>query len=242
MGQAPFLSVVLACYDEEPVLAGSFAEIREVLDGLGRSYEVIFVDDRSRDRTREIIASIAASHADAGVKILLHDANQGRGAAVADGFRVARGEIAGYLDVDLEVHARYIPSLVRALEGGADVATVRRVYAFQLRSLDRYLMSRGYSCLVRRLLGVSLLDTETGFKFFRREKLRPVLEEIREPGWFWDTEFMVRAARRGLRIEEIPGAYVRRHDKKSTLRPLRDSATYLMKLLAFRKTLRRVAP
>ena len=75
---------------------------------------------------------------------------------MTDGFRAARGEIAGYLDVDLEVHCRYIPSLVRAIEKGADIATVRRIYAFQLGSLDRYFMSRGYSFLVRQLLGVTL--------------------------------------------------------------------------------------
>ena len=56
---------------------------------------------------------------------------------VSDGFRIARGEIAGYLDVDLEVHSRYIPSLVEAIEEGADVATVRRIYAFQIRPITQ---------------------------------------------------------------------------------------------------------
>jgi glycosyltransferase involved in cell wall biosynthesis len=158
---------------------------------------------------------------------------------VTEGFRAARGEITGFLDVDLEVHARYIPSLVRAIEQGADVATVRRIYAFQLGSLDRYAMSRGYSWLVRWLLGVPIRDTETGYKFFRRERLSSVLDEIEDPGWFWDTEFMVRAHRRGLRMVEIPGAYVRRGDKSSTVRGLRDSARYFAKLLSFRSHLRR---
>ena len=161
--------------------------------------------------------------------------NKGRGATVTDGFRAARGEIAGYIDVDLEVHPRYIPSLLRAIEKGADVAVVRRIYAFQLRSLDRYFMSRGYSWLVRRLLAVGLRDTETGYKFFRRERLMPVIDAIEDPAWFWDTEFMVRAARRGLRIDEVPGAYVRRDDKTSTVRGMRDSVLYFRKLLAFRR-------
>jgi hypothetical protein len=140
--------------------------------------------------------------------------------------------------VDLEVHARYIPSLVRAIEQGADVATVRRIYAFQIRSLDRYLMSRGYSFLVRRLLDLPVHDTETGYKFFRRERLLPVLDEIEDGGWFWDTEFMARASRRGLRLVEIPGAYVRRSDKTSTVSGVRDSVEYFRKLLRFRRTLR----
>lgn len=236
--RAALVSVVLACYNEEQILARSFEEIRDSLDNLGRPYEIIFVDDVSRDRTREIIRSIVAAHPTADLQVILHEANQGRGATVTDGFRAARGEIVGYLDVDLEVHSRYIPSLVRAIEKGADVATVRRIYAFQLRSIDRYVMSRGYSFLVRKLLRVSIQDTETGYKFFRREPLRPVLDEIEDGGWFWDTEFMVRALRRGLRLEEIPGAYVRRRDKTSTVSGLRDSVAYFRKLLRFRRALR----
>jgi glycosyltransferase AglD len=235
MALAPYVSLVLACYNEEEILAESFREIRETLDRIGRPYELVFVDDVSRDRTREILREIVARNPDVSLNVILHEKNKGRGATVTDGFRAARGEIAGYIDVDLEVHPRYIPSLVRAIEKGADVAVVRRIYAFQLRHLDRYFMSRGYSWLVRKMLGIALRDTETGYKFFRREKLLPVIDAIEDPAWFWDTEFMVRAVRRGFRIEEIPGAYVRRQDKTSTVRGLRESFIYFFKLLAFRR-------
>lgn len=236
--EAPQLSLVLACYNEAEHLRQSFGEIRDTLEHTPWSFEVLFVDDVSRDATREILRKIQADHPGLDIKVILHDTNRGRGATVTDGFRAARGEVAGYLDVDLEVHSRYIPSLVRAIQDGADVATVQRIYAFQLLSLDRYFMSRGYSFLVRRLLGVPFRDTETGFKFFRRETLLPVLDEIEDGGWFWDTEFMVRAARRGLRIREIPGAYIRREDKTSTVRGLRDSVRYFRALLRFRRRLR----
>jgi glycosyltransferase involved in cell wall biosynthesis len=235
---APRLSVVIACYNEEETLESSFREIRETLMDLGRPSEIIFVDDVSRDRTREILDHLVASHPDMDLRVILHDVNKGRGATVTDGFHATRGEIVGYLDVDLEVRAWYIPALVRAIEKGADVATVRRIYALQLRSLDRYFMSRGYSYLVRCLLGVPFHDTETGYKFFRRERLLPVLDAVRDPGWFWDTEFMVRAARQGLRVEEVPGAYVRRFDKTSTVSGIRDSLRYFAKLLAFRQELK----
>ena len=234
----PVLSLVLACYNEAEHLRESFREIKDVLEGQNRPFEVIFVDDVSRDDTRLILREIQEANKGLDLRVVLHETNQGRGTTVTDGFRAARGTITGFLDVDLEVHPRYIPSLVRAIERGADVATVRRIYAFQLGSLDRYVMSRGYSWLVRALLGVKIRDTETGYKFFRRDVLLPVLDEIQDPGWFWDTEFMARAERRGLRIEEIPGAYVRRGDKTSTVRGLRDSLRYFGKLLAFRRQLR----
>ena len=188
MTPAPYLSLVLACYNEAEHLEASFAEVRETLEQAGWPFEVIFVDDASRDRTPEILRGIVAAHPGLDLRLVLHEANRGRGATVTDGFRAARGEIAGYIDVDLEVHPRYIPSLVRAIEKGKDIATVRRIYAFQPRSLDRYAMSRGYSLLVRLLLGLPFHDTETGYKFFRRERVLPLLDEVRDAGWFWTTE------------------------------------------------------
>ena len=230
--------MVLACYNEAEHIEQSFREIRETLVQTTWPFEVLFVDDESRDGTREILKGIVEAHRHLDLKLIFHETNRGRGATVTDGFRAARGEIAGYLDVDLEVHCRYIPSLVRAIERGADIATVRRIYALQLTSLDRYFMSRGYSFLVRTLLQVPVQDTETGYKFFRRETVLPLLDEIEDEGWFWDTEFMTRAARRGLTVEEIPGAYIRRNDKTSTVRGLRDSLRYFRQLLAFRRSLR----
>jgi len=239
LGETPHLSLVLACYNEAEHLEASFAEIRDTLEQARFPFEVIFVDDVSRDGTREILARIVAEHPQLALRTILHDKNRGRGASVSDGFRAARGAITGYIDVDLEVHSRYIPSLVRAIEKGADIATLRRIYAFQLLSLDRYVMSRGYSFLVRHMLDVGYKDTETGYKFFRREKVLPLVDEIRDAGWFWDTEFMVRAARRGLRVVEIPGAYIRRGDKTSTVRGVRDSLRYFAELVRFRGELRR---
>jgi glycosyltransferase involved in cell wall biosynthesis len=235
------VSVVLACYNEAEHIETSFQEIRETLEQTGWPWEILFVDDVSRDATRDLLKGILASHPDLDLKLILHEHNQGRGATVTEGFRAARGEIAGYLDVDLEVHSRYIPSLVRAIEKGADIATVRRIYAFQLSSLDRYFMSRGYSFLVRHLLGVPFRDTETGYKFFRRQTVLPLLDEIDDGGWFWDTEFMARAARRGLTVEEVPGAYIRRDDKTSTVSGVRDSIRYFGQLLRFRRRLREMS-
>jgi glycosyltransferase involved in cell wall biosynthesis len=235
--QPPHVSVVLACYNEAEHIENSFEEISETLVQSPWPFEVLFVDDLSRDSTREILERIVDSHRHLDLRLILHEKNRGRGATVTDGFRAARGTIVGYLDVDLEVHCRYIPSLVRAIEGGADIATVQRIYAFQLRSLDRYFMSRGYSFLVRKLLQVPYRDTETGYKFFRRERVLPLLDEIEDEGWFWDTEFMARAGRKGLTVEEIPGAYIRRGDKTSTVSGVRDSVRYFQKLLRFRRAL-----
>jgi len=238
VASATYLSLVLACYNEAEHLEASFAEIRKTLEQTTWPFEVIFVDDQSRDRTPELLRSLVARYPELDLRLILHTQNRGRGATVSEGFRAARGKIAGYIDIDLEVHCRYIPALARAIEEGADIATVSRIYALQLLALDRYLMSRGYSWLVRRMLRLPYRDTETGYKFFRRASVLPLLNEIRDGGWFWDTEFMARAARRGLRVVEIPGAYIRRADKTSTVKGVRDSVRYFGQLLRFRRRMR----
>jgi glycosyltransferase involved in cell wall biosynthesis len=230
----PDLTLVIACYNEEPILEDSLRETFAVLDALRVTWEVIFVDDASHDRTREIIDRVIVEHPSRDLRRIFHTSNVGRGGTVADGMRAARGRYVGYLDIDLEVHARYILPCLLALESGYHVATALRVYKFYWRSLDRYAMSRGYRWLMRNLLAIPLQDTETGFKFFRRDAIMPVLSETQDPGWFWDTEIMVRAFYRDLRIVEIPVLFVRRFDKHSSLNPFSDTLEYLVKLWRFR--------
>lgn len=231
----PDLSLVIACYNEEPLLEESVRQTFRVLDGMRATSEVIFVDDCSRDRTREIIDRIIAAHPDRALRKIEHAVNVGRGGTVADGIRAARGTFVGFIDIDLEVHARYIASCLAALQDGYDVATALRVYKFYWRSVDRYLLSTGYRALMQRALGVALADTETGFKFFRRERILPILEETLDTGWFWDTEIMVRAHCAGLRIIEIPALFVRRFDKRSSVNAVADTLDYLRKLWRFRR-------
>jgi glycosyltransferase AglD len=240
----PDLSLVIACYNEEPLLAASVRETFRVLDGMRATSELIFVDDRSHDRTREVIDGIIAAHPGRAIRKIEHAVNVGRGGTVADGIRAAAGKYVGFLDIDLEVHARYIASCLAALEDGYDVATALRVYKFYWRSVDRYLLSTGYRWLMKRMTGVPLQDTETGFKFFRRERILPVLEQTGDTGWFWDTEIMVRAHYAGLRILEIPALFVRRFDKPSSVNAIADTLDYLKKLWGFRRqieTLRKPA-
>jgi len=238
VGTPPDLSLVLACYNEELVIEGSVADILQVLDDTRYSYELIFVDDCSRDRTRELIDRLIERYPDKRMSRVFHTENKGRGGAVSDGIRAAHGDVAGFIDIDLEVHARYIPSCVNAVRNGADIAVGRRIYKLNLRSLDRYVLSAGYVWLVRRLLGVNLNDTETGYKFFKRERILPVLDEIDDQRWFWDTEVMVRSYYKEYNVAEIPCLFLRRFDKASTVSPLADTVNYFRQLWRFRKTVK----
>lgn len=232
----PDLSLVIACFNEEPHLERNVARIEAVLEPLRWSSELIFIDDCSGDRTPEIVRGLVAGserrHA------VFHEQNVGRGGTVAEGIRMARGAVAGFIDVDLEVHCRYIPSMVQAiLRDGYDVATAQRVYKINLTpaGILRWVLSVGYRTLARASLRSPFKDTETGFKFFRRESILPVLDRCRDPGWFWDTEVMLESDRAGLRVIEIPALFLRQSGRTSSLRILPDTLAYLRAVSAYRR-------
>jgi glycosyltransferase involved in cell wall biosynthesis len=99
-------SLVLVCYNEEAILENNVRQTFQILDQTTFSYEILFVDDCSRDRTRELIDRVIRENPERRLTRIFHEKNKGRGSTVADGMRAASGEIGGYIDLDLEVHAR----------------------------------------------------------------------------------------------------------------------------------------
>jgi hypothetical protein len=233
---APQLSLVLACYREAEHLAVSVPRIFAVLEASGLDYEVIFIDDCSPDHTPELLRQMEGRYPRA--RFYYHEANVGRGGTVSEGLRLARGTYAGFIDIDLEVAPYYIPEMVRVLQAGADVALGQRHYNVSLSAAVRFLFSKGYVWLRDRALRCRVEDTETGYKFFCREKILPVLEQVQDRHWFWDTEIVVRAERAGLQIVEVPVLFLRRQDKTSTVRLLHDSLDYLSQLRRLARQLR----
>jgi glycosyltransferase involved in cell wall biosynthesis len=235
--QPPDLTVVVPCYREGPTLTESLARLTAWLQRRGLRWELLLIDDASPDGTRALADGFVAAHPELPLRTAHHAANTGRGGAVADGLRLARGHYAGFLDIDLEISEAAIGPCLDALDAGADMVIGRRRYELEPHSLLRHVLSRGYAALVRAALGTRLQDTESGCKWFRREAILPVLGRVRDRGWFFDTEIAVRAERAGLAVAEVPVEFVRRFDKASTVRPLRDSAAYLASLLRFRARL-----
>jgi len=233
----PDVSLVIACYNEQELLEESVRELLSVMDATRFSYELIFVDDGSRDGTREIISDLVGKNPERMRKIF-NKRNLGRGGAVARGIRRSKGVFTGFLDIDLEVGAHYIPYCLNELTRGASVATAWRIYKLNLRGLIRHIASRFYSLLVGYMLKLPFHDTETGFKFFRTEDILPVLSEMKDRGWFWDTEIMARSYKHKLTIIERPCLFLRRHDKKSSVHLVRDSVRYFISLLKYHKELR----
>lgn len=231
------VSLILTCYNEAEHFSKSAAKIIETLDQTDYSWEIIFVDDASVDKTSLMIKNIIKKYPRKQLSAYFHKGNQGRGASVSEGIQKAQGKIAGYMDIDMEIPADYIPRFVGEVEKGADVVCGWRIYDFTLRSLPRWIASKGYNIIRDRVLGTSIKDTEAGYKFFRRSKILPILKKCKSPGWFWDTEIMVRSEKAGLKIKEAPVVFIRRFDKTSTVRLIPDTLIYLKELWRFKKEL-----
>jgi hypothetical protein len=111
----------------------------------------------------------------------------------------------------------------------------KRYFEKSISSISRVAASRVYSLIVKFFLKLPIDDTETGFKFFRRTKILPILKKTRSTDWFWDTEICANSYYGGLAIGEVPVIFKKRNDKKSTVHILGDSYSYLIEILKFSK-------
>ena len=228
------LSVVIPCYNEELHLRESTRILAAVLDKTRYEYEIVLVDDGSTDGTRDVIETLCCELRSC--RHVFHESNKGRGGAFKTGFRASSGKVVGFIDIDLEVGAHYVPELVRLIdEENYDVAAGRRHYLLrQTKSWIRTCLSNCYRLTCKFLLNFGVEDSETGCKFFNRETAGQVVLDSAHDGWFWDTEVMARAVLNNLRINELPVLFLRRFDRKSTVKITGDSWDYLIALLRFR--------
>ena len=163
---APELSLVIPAYNEVENLEPLLAELREALAGVTRSWEIVLVDDGSRDGTDQRI--LAESRRDPRVRAVLLVENAGQSAALAAGLSRARGAIIVTLDADLQNDPADLPRLLEALEGADVVSGVR---ARRQDSWARRVSSRIANGVRRGVLGDPITDIGCSFKAYRREAL-----------------------------------------------------------------------
>ncbi|MBI5357144.1 glycosyltransferase [Candidatus Collierbacteria bacterium] len=228
-------SLVLPCFNESEHFNQSVNRIINVLDGSSFSWEIIFIEDASTDRTSNLIRSYIKKNPRKHLSVYFHDKNSGRGRSVSEGIEKSQGKVVGYIDIDCEIPPEYIPRFISEINSGFDVASGWRIYDFTLKSLPRWFASKGYGSVRNLVLGEIFKDTEAGYKFFDRDKILPVVRKCYSPGWFWDTEIMVKASRAKLRITEIPVVFIRRYDKTSTVKLIPDTLIYLKELWNFNR-------
>lgn len=231
---SPVLSLVIPAYNEERRLGPALEAATAYLEQRGQPWELLVVDDGSRDATAARARAWAASHPQ--VRLLQNEVNRGKGYAVRRGLLAARGRYVGFMDADLSAPLENLERAWPWLEAGYDVAIGSRflpgseITAGQPRL--RAASSWAIHLLIRQALGLEFRDTQCGFKLFRQEAARAIFSLARVEGFLFDAEALCLARRLGLAVKEFPITW--RNDPDSRVRFRRHALPILVELVRIR--------
>ena len=234
------LSIVVPAYNEEHRIAPTLARLSAFLTNQSMRWEIVVVDDGSRDATCAVVEAAMAHIPN--LRLVRQTPNRGKGAAVRLGMREARGQIRVMSDADGSMPPEQLPRLIAPiLACQVDIAIGSR-YAEGAKTdvkqpLYRVLWSRLANALVQRSLVPGVRDTQCGFKAFTAEAARALFELGRIDGWAFDLEILALARRRGFAIAEIGVEWS--DDGRSRVNPLKDMWKVIREALTIRKNLRK---
>jgi len=196
------VTVIMPAYELEDRIAEAIGKVEKAMSLLGDEYEIIVVDDGSRDGTYRR----ALTHGEnPRVKVFRHRINLGKGAAIKTGVMNATGEYTVFLDADMDIDPRGLKTLIKALESCDLVVCSKRHPASVYRApFIRKLLSISFNIVVKLLMGIRLGDTQTGFKAFRTEALRRIMGVIVVKRYAFDVEVLALANMLKMRIMEAP--------------------------------------
>jgi dolichyl-phosphate beta-glucosyltransferase len=232
----PPFSFVIPCFNEAARIGETLHLTLDYLTANAPESELIVVNDGSTDATAEM-ARERLKDAKIETRLLENFPNRGKGAAVRSGLLAARKPIGLFSDADLSTPLGETPKLIEPIANGEiDIA-------IGSRALDRGLIGihqpwrreqagRAFNLLVRFATGLPFWDTQCGFKTFRLDVCRPILETARLDGFAFDVELLYLAQHAGLRIREIPVRW--NHAEGSKVRFFHDSLRMLREVIALR--------
>ena len=224
------ISIVIPTFNERANIGELIDRIRTVL--ADTRWEIIIVDDGSIDGTRDALQKLSEQNQ---VRVILHERNQGKGAAVVTGLRAAQGDILLIQDADLEYDPRDYPTLLQPIEEGlADVVYGSRFLGAPHRVTMFWHMvaNRLLTFMTNILYNTILTDMETGYKVFRREVIDGM--NIRAKRFDFEPEFTAKVLKRKHRIFEVPISFNPRDYSQGKKIKLRDAFEAVWTLLKYR--------
>lgn len=211
------VDIVIPVYNEELALPANIPILENYCTHNLSDYDwrIIIADNASTDRTGEIATRFSKR------KNIFYERleQKGRGRALAETWKKSKADIVSYMDVDLSSNLDFFPSLLVAIENGADIAIGSRLtHGARVigRTVAREIMSRGYNFLIWLFFRVSFHDAQCGFKAMKRPVFLELLPLVENKNWFFDTELLVIAEKKGCKIAEIPISW--HDDPSSTVR------------------------
>lgn len=223
------LSVVMPVYNEARTIVAVIERVLQAPVDLAK--EIIVVDDASTDGTRQLLQNMSSGE----IRLVLHEVNQGKGAAIRTGVAQATGDIVLIQDADLEYDPRDYPLLLEPiLEGHADVVFGNRFHGGPHRVLYfwHYAANRFLTLLTNLLTGLNVTDMEVGYKVFRRDVLRRLT--LTSDRFGFEPEVTVKVAKLGCRVYEVPIRYYGRTYQEGKKITWRDGVAALFHLLRYR--------
>lgn len=229
-----YLSLVIPAYNEERRIAENLKRILQFLEAQPYTFEVIIVDDGSRDRTIEIVRKIAQGKDR--VYILKNGRNLGKGAAIKSGILQAKGKYLFFTDADLSVPIETISPFLTKLEEGFDLAIGTRAKPGAIievrQPIYREFMGKVYTALSNWILGLNISDLTCGWKGFCRKTALDLFCQQRLTNWSFDSELLFLAKLKNYRVVEIPVRW--RNDQATKVRLRKDIMTSFLGLLKIR--------
>lgn len=230
---APDLSIIIPAYNEELRLPATLERIAAFLPALGGQTEVIVVDDGSQDKTGAVAESFRTKIP--GLRVVSNGVNRGKGYSVRHGMIEARGGQVLFTDADLSAPIEEAPKLLAALEQ-YDVAIGSRALDRSLievhESRFREFAGIVFNTIVRIVLRLPFVDTQCGFKAFRREPCRILVDQQRIERFGFDPELLYLARHHGLHTTEIPVRWA--HSPATKVNMLRDSLQMFVDVFTIR--------
>ena len=227
------LSIIIPSFNEELRLPRTLELIASYIKASNRRTEVLVVDDGSTDRTAEVAASFAERVAY--LRVLKNGANRGKGYSVRHGMQEARGETVLFTDADLSAPIEEADKLLAALPQ-YDVAIGSRAMNRELievhESAFREFAGIIFNRIVRIVLWLPFVDTQCGFKAFRREPCRIIFDQQRIERFGFDPELLYLARHHGLKATEIPVRWS--HSPATKINMLRDSVLMFVEVFTIR--------
>ena len=198
------VDIVVPVYNEEKALPGSIERLTGFLqDDVANPWQVIIADNASTDRTRPVSEELCRQYSGVSYFYL---PQKGRGRALRATWLASEADIVSYMDVDLSTDLAHFPQLIEALESGYHVVTGSRLSKESqvTRAFKREFISRSYNMLIKSMFFTGFPDAQCGFKALTRPAAQAIIPYIENNNWFFDTELLIIAAKRGYRIKSIP--------------------------------------
>jgi glycosyltransferase involved in cell wall biosynthesis len=229
----PKLSIVIPAFNEEKRLPATLERIAGYINKSGRATEVIVVDDGSTDKTIGVAESFRERVSD--LRVVSNRRNRGKGYSVRHGFMESRGEIVLFTDADLSAPIEETDKLLVKMDE-YDVAIGSRAVNRELievhESKFREFAGIIFNKIVRLILRLPFVDTQCGFKAFRREKCRIIFEQQTIERFGFDPELLYLARHLGLRTAEVAVRWA--HSPATKVNMLRDSVQMFLDVAIIR--------